>query len=451
MLKFLWTCWLSLTAAGAGWLFRALPGDSPPSSASVVFLPGETTNGHHQIETNCAVCHRPDAGVTDQSCIDCHDADLKQSRDTHARSKFNDPKKADLLQHIDATNCLSCHIEHQEEQTDEIGVTVPADYCFHCHQDVAKTRPSHTAFAFDSCATAGCHNYHDNTALYENFLHKHSGQTAITQNAANPLRKLQQWLLENSSQNQTRLAKTDTNAPVEWQYDDIIEEWAAGPHALVGVNCSECHMQNVNGDPDDGSAGGGGDWISNPTHQACSQCHQAETDGFLSGKHGMRLLAGLSEMTPELARLSMHSAAGHKSLNCTACHSAHHPDPDFAAFDACISCHDDNHTRNYFGSSHFQVWQSELRGETEAGTGVSCATCHMPRNKDGTVQHNQNQNLRPNEKMIRTVCMNCHGLQFALDALADPALKENCFSTPPKSTVHSVQMVNDWFESKNKQ
>ena len=34
------------------------------------------------------------------------------------------------------------------------------------------------------------------------------------------------------------------------------------------------------------------------------------------------------------------------------------------------------------------------------------------------VQHNQNDGLQPNEKMIRPVCMSCHGLGFSIDALA---------------------------------
>ena len=38
------------------------------------------------------------------------------------------------------------------------------------------------------------------------------------------------------------------------------------------------------------------------------------------------------------------------------------------------------------------------------------------------VQHNQNANLRPNEKMIRQVCLTCHSLALSIDALADSEL-----------------------------
>ena len=57
------------------------------------------------------------------------------------------------------------------------------------------------------------------------------------------------------------------------------------------------------------------------------------------------------------------------------------------------------------------------------------------------VQHNQNANLRPNEKMLREVCQDCHGLPFALDALADPALIRNNFKGAPAQHVPSVDMA----------
>jgi DNA-binding transcriptional LysR family regulator len=67
-----------------------------------------------------------------------------------------------------------------------------------------------------------------------------------------------------------------------------------------------------------------------------------------------------------------------------------------------MGCHNDSHTRNYRDSPHFALWQAEIAGEVPAGRGVSCATCHLPRESHkaakGTrvlVQHNQNLNLRP--------------------------------------------------------
>jgi hypothetical protein len=57
------------------------------------------------------------------------------------------------------------------------------------------------------------------------------------------------------------------------------------------------------------------------------------------------------------------------------------------------------------------------------------------------VQHNQNLNLRPNEKMIRSVCLHCHGLGFSLNALADAALVRRNFAGQPTARVASLEMA----------
>ena len=56
------------------------------------------------------------------------------------------------------------------------------------------------------------------------------------------------------------------------------------------------------------------------------------------------------------------------------------------------------------------------------------------------VQHNQNDNLRPNEKMIRPVCMQCHSLAFSIDALADEKLILNNFNGAASKHIPSI----DW-------
>ena len=57
------------------------------------------------------------------------------------------------------------------------------------------------------------------------------------------------------------------------------------------------------------------------------------------------------------------------------------------------------------------------------------------------IDHNQNNNLRPNQKMIRSVCMNCHGFKFSLNALSDQGLIENNFMGKPKKISKIPEMV----------
>ncbi|WP_145999156.1 hypothetical protein [Oceanicoccus sp. KOV_DT_Chl] len=115
---------------------------------------------------------------------------------------------------------------------------------------------------------------------------------------------------------------------------------------------------------------------------------------------------------------------------------------------------------------------TSANGEIPVEEAVSCASCHLPRIKkedSGTdivinntinsdsvaginsgaifdkdnifrVEHNQNFNLRPNEKMIRSTCMHCHSLEFSIDSLADQKLIKNNFNGKPG--VHIPSM--DW-------
>jgi formate-dependent nitrite reductase cytochrome c552 subunit len=189
-------------------------------------------------------------------------------------------------------------------------------------------------------------------------------------------------------------------------------------------------------------------WADKPGHTACATCHEREAKGFLEGKHGMRLAQKLTPMTPAMARIPMRADARDAALGCTTCHGAHAFDTKRAAVEACEGCHADNHTKAFRASRHFALWQAELTGTAPPSSGVSCATCHLPRElhkSEGgetvAAQHNQNLNLRPNEKMVRSVCLACHGLGFALDALADPHLIASNFKGRPARKVESIAWV----------
>jgi hypothetical protein len=171
-------------------------------------------------------------------------------------------------------------------------------------------------------------------------------------------------------------------------------------------------------------------------------------EGFGHGQHGMRTAAGLSPLTPSMARLPMRREAADKPLGCESCHPAHAFDPRAAAVSACLGCHDDRHSRAYRVSRHAAVWEREVLGAAAPGTGVSCATCHLPRivvrvhRADVVrVEHDQNANLRPRDKMLRTVCLSCHGLGFSIDALADQDLVDRNFNGRPSVHVESLAMA----------
>lgn len=434
--KHYWIAWLLMTVVAACVFCTAV--SFRRTSLARILLPGETTHGHYQIELACDACHTEFLGVKQDACAACHAKDLERDNDTHPAKKFNDPTNADRLLIINAQQCITCHREHVPNRTQAMGLSLPNDYCFHCHEDVGEQRPSHIGMKHDSCQNAGCHNYHDNRALYEKFLYDHAHEPALldSPNVAILKHELPQALA---------LQPDDADAPNALLSEPLVNQWAATVHAAAGVNCRACHDVPSEDLPSE--------WRNDVDSMACRECHATEYETFLKGRHGMRLAQGMTAMKPAIARLEMHDKTAHQSLNCSACHQPHRYDTRYAAAEACMSCHNDQHTNHYRKSEHYKLWLAELAGDGDEGTGVSCATCHMPREEiDGKVrvQHNQNDNLRPNEKMIRNVCMNCHGVEYSLSALADPQLIDRCFDGAPQVQSESVQMAVEWFESKEK-
>jgi predicted CXXCH cytochrome family protein len=451
-----WLAWLILSMIGAGWLsYTMLSADSDKT----LFMPGPLSAGHHQLADACDACHGDAFGggeVLQQACVDCHGKERVKPFDSHPAKKFKDPRNVELLANINALQCVSCHTEHRPEITAKNGLTQPLDVCFYCHQEVAKDRPSHEGMGFDTCKDSGCHNFHNNRALYTDYLIKHLHEPPTLKDAVLPAKEFASLLDEVVDYPRDKypvvvLTEKDIDAAEHLTADaGLISDWLETAHAGAGVNCTACHVhkpvdESTTATTTEVTAG----WSDHPDHTACASCHAVEVDRFMQGKHGMRLKQGLSPMTPAQARLPMKQKASHKQLTCNSCHGGHRFDVKTAAVEACLGCHDDEHSLAYEQSPHYTLWQKELSGEAEAGSGVSCASCHMPRiNYDVSewtsriiVDHNQSANLSPNSKMARSSCQHCHGLGFTLDALADEALINNNFSAAPTAHVRSMELA----------
>ena len=468
----LWWLWLALMAglgAYAAWALSTHQRADEPLAMPlrVALLPGQTTHAHHQIEMACASCHGDAFGqgpVLQNACINCHGKALEEANDKHPARKFEDPRNAFRLEKIDALQCVTCHAEHKPQMTLAMGVTQPKDFCFHCHAGPEEMPPSHKDFDFEGCTD--CHNYHDNRALYEDFLLKHASDPAIKATAAVPgLDNLVEALQGLSSYPAERfpfepLSPTQADAPTDWAQGALAKAHAGAldtSHARAGVNCSACHLAPPPEGQLDAQAlarwsADSQHWIRKPSMpQACVACHADEVKGFTQGLHGMRQLVGLDAMRVGDARLPMKASAGHQALSCVSCHGSHEFNTGIkASVDACMTCHNDQHTRSFKDSPHFALMRKELAGELPAGSGVTCATCHMPRERfEGEfssrigVQHNQSATMRPFSKMARPVCMSCHGLGFSLDALSDPALVARNFTGQPAAVHKSIQMAVD--------
>ena len=443
-----WGIWILLTVGLITYFSLKLFNNDQPDE---VFLVGDITSGHHQIGVSCTACHTDSFGGDDiiqGACMNCHGAELEASHDSHPKSKFTDPRNANRIEIIDARECVSCHTEHQPEIAGVMGLTLPEDFCMECHSDIGDNRESHKGMGFDTCSSAGCHNYHDNRALYEEFLLKEANSDLAIKNL-----ELPEHILKDDPRLPIRqvmehpekvLTRKDANAPEKYLGDiSVVHLWETTSHAKQGVNCIDCHKSS-----DKVSQTASTTWVSKPDFKICMDCHKKEGEGFVLGKHGMRIAQGLEPMKVKDAKVSLKFSAMQKELTCTSCHNDHSFNTDFAAVEACLGCHNDEHSLNYSESKHAKHWRAEQRGEAPQGSGVSCASCHLPRmdHKDPEkifALHNQNDTLRPNEKMIRPVCIECHTLEFSIDALADKELIKNNFQGRPGNHIESIDMALD--------
>lgn len=442
-----WLVWLISLLALAGYLaWVLLEGED-----KTVFMPGPLSPGHHQLALSCESCHSSPLGgteVLEEACIDCHGDDREKPFDSHPRTKFTDPRNADRLEKINALQCTTCHVEHRPEITQRDGLTMQGDFCVHCHADIAEERPSHEGMEFTSCKDSGCHNFHSNRALYTDFLIRHLHEPDLLKRTTLPEREFASVLEEIMEYPHdrfpvTRLDAAAMDAPADKITGESVRDWLETAHIRSGVPCSGCHLE--------ADESGTEIWNDRPDHNSCANCHGIEVDRFQRGKHGMRLAAGLPPMTPADARLPMKASAHDQVLTCNTCHPAHRFDVQEAAVTSCLACHDDDHSLAYLETPHARLWEQELAGELPPGSGVTCASCHMPRvNLDVSdwlsrvvVDHNQSANLSPNSKMIRSACLNCHGLEFSLNALADRDLIERNFNGQPSVKVDSMRLAEE--------
>ncbi|NEO32595.1 MAG: cytochrome c3 family protein [Symploca sp. SIO3C6] len=220
--------------------------------------------------------------------------------------------------------------------------------------------------------------------------------------------------------------------------EEINQLWKESAHALNGVNCSSCH-QNTKTKA----------LITKPNHDSCQSCHPQAVDTFLLGKHGIRLLEDLPPLTIALAHLPMQVSAQNKLMNCNACHNVHSVNTYQAAVNSCLTCHQDAHSLNYKDSPHAQLFQAEVILPRPSSKSVTCATCHLPRHKferpDGTtwvgVNHNNTFTLKPRDRMVKDVCMNCHGLEFSYNSIFDDELVKANFNRPPTQDLETLKMI----------
>ena len=215
--------------------------------------------------------------------------------------------------------------------------------------------------------------------------------------------------------------------------DEINQLWRSSAHALADVNCSSCHL--------DGKTK---ELIVKPNQENCRSCHEVAVDTFLLGKHGIRIGERLSPLQPKITRLPMKKPALGKKMTCNTCHDVHEVNTFQAAVDSCLSCHNDNHSLNYSKSKHAQLLAAEGTLTRASVESVTCAACHLPRMEfDGVVHvnHNNTYNLLPQDRMIKDVHMNCHGMEYSYRSIFDSELVFINFDRAPTKELQTLEMI----------
>ncbi len=219
------------------------------------------------------------------------------------------------------------------------------------------------------------------------------------------------------------------------QLREIEQQWQGSVHALAEVNCSSCHRNEKTKA-----------FVAKPTAESCKSCHESSVDTFMLGKHGIRTLEGLSPLTPAMAHLPMKASSLDLQMNCNTCHNVHTVNTYEAAVDSCLTCHSDNHSLNYKNSPHAKVFREIGTLPRPNTDSVTCATCHLPREVSGDailVNHNNTYTLKPRDRMVKEVCMNCHGVEHAYNSIFDDELVEANFARPPTQKLSTFQLVRD--------
>ena len=217
------------------------------------------------------------------------------------------------------------------------------------------------------------------------------------------------------------------------QLEEIKQQWQTSSHALAEVNCSSCHQNETTKK-----------LVAKPTEESCRSCHENSVETFLLGKHGIRTLESLSPLTPAMAHLPMKESARNLQMTCNSCHDVHSVNTAVAATDSCLTCHNDNHSLNYQNSPHAKIVADVSSLPRPNQQAVTCATCHLPRAKVGDtvlVNHNNTYTLLPRDRMVKDVCINCHGVEHAYNSIFDDEIVEANFASPPTQKMETFELV----------
>ena len=345
-----------------------------PLIAEAQLSPGDLCEPHAHLEglSKCTLCHTLGNKVSDQKCLDCHqalDRRIKASKGYHASSA------------VMGKSCVSCHNDHHgrnfqiirfdEEKFDHRLAGYPLEgahqkaACRDCHQKkfIADSEIAAQKYTFLGLDTQclSCHEDHHQQSLPENCLQCHDYQAFKPATAFNHDDTKFVLLGKHRETDCKGCHKVSLRNGKEFQQFN----------GLKFNNCVDCHE----------------DVHNNKFGQDCRQCHSEKSFRQLNSRNAFdHKLTGypLEGRHQLVACAACHKNSYSQALkhgSCTDCHADYHEGQLMKAGKPaeCSDCH----TVNGFAGSSYTIEQHqqsafELRGAHQA---TPCFECHLRKEK----------------------------------------------------------------------
>jgi len=339
------------------------------ASIETLVMPGQVTEAHAGIESECSDCHAPFSKTLQRDlCLACHDhkavmEDLQAGTGFHGRSET-----------VANVECATCHGEHEGRESDIVGLDM--DTFDHGLADFV-LEGAHTEPVCEDCHESGklfreapsvCFDCHEKDDSHQGKLGEDCGkchqETAWQTNTFDHTKDTE-YILKGAHE-VVECALCHTNK----RYEGIPTE------------CISCHQI------DDHHQGNFG--------TDCKQCHETEDWKKENFDHEKASEFALKGRHSEIECDSCHRANlfdNPLAKECVSCHLAEDVHQGTSATD-CGACHSTDEWKNA-GFDHLKDTDFPLNG---AHTDLDCGVCHIGGNL---------------EKELDTGCFSCHQVDDA--------------------------------------
>ncbi len=348
------------------------------TSIETLVMPGEVSQAHAGIETECSECHAAFSKTLQRDlCVSCHDhksvlEDMQAGTGFHGRSET-----------VSNVECATCHAEHEGREADIVGLdTETFDHTqtdfvlngIHTERICEDCHSADKAFREVSSGCFDCHEAKDG----------HKGQLGKECHNCHQETDWQTTTFDHSK-------NTDHNLTGAHQTVECALCHTNHRYKEIPTDCYSCHQID---DQHQGNYG-----------KDCKQCHQTEDWKKNSFDHKKASDYALQGRHSEIGCSSCHKANQFRETLTQECVSCHLADDVHQGANKtnCGACHDSREWKNS-GFNHLTDTEFPLKG---GHVELDCRVCHT----GGTT-----------DLKLDTACFSCH----QVNDIHQLGLGENC-------------------------